>query len=136
MKEETKQHNDGLTPREQRFIASSLGIKDPKSGKSYFYTSDRSLATFLVYRNHKAKHVWIADQACYAFPMSEKLKASLDMASSEDGADLFHTIDRGIAIFSDLLVTEAIKYSAGFSGYSKVGGYWQKRRVSISGERV
>ena len=110
MNDKIKQHYEKWTPREQRFFDSSNGFNDPKSGKRYYGTSDRRLAAFLVYRNHKAKLIMIDNQGCYAFTMTKRLEDSLDAASREDGADLFHVIDMGIGIFVDLLVTEAMQF--------------------------
>jgi hypothetical protein len=110
MKDELKQHYDKWTPREQRFFDSSNGFNDPKSGKRYYGTSDRRLATFLVYRKHKVRQFIGDNQGCYTFTMTKRLEESLDAASREDGADLFHVIDMGIGIFVDLLVTEAMQF--------------------------
>jgi len=125
MKQQIKRNDDGRTPREQRFFESSRGIKDPKSGKRYYCTSDRSLAVFLVNRNHAAGHVWIAGEAYCAFPLTAGLQQSIVAASREDGADLFQVIDKGIAIFTELLANEAIHYYGGFSGRDDIDDGWQ-----------
>lgn len=107
--EETKQCNDKLTPREQRFFDSTKYFRDEKTGKLLYGTSDIKLAAFLVYRKHKVRQFFFDNCGYHAFPMSKILEESLDAASSEVGNDLFQVIDRGIAIFSDLLVTEAMQ---------------------------
>ena len=114
MKQQIEQNNDGWTPREQRFFESSRHIKDPEAGQRCFCTNDRSLAAFLVYRNHEARHVLIADEPYCAFLMTEHLENSLELAAREDGIDLFLVVDQAIEIFSDLLVNEALAHCADF----------------------